>query len=233
MQPRRFEFEDEIWSLRPELGGGRWAVQTRNADRRTSSFFLAEESGNIKPFNGPREDSWWTELTAFHPEVLLVAFYQDGSLPVLDGLMGFSTESGDLLWRRPGCSFQGLSHESVIANVILEQEIISLDIRSGEKIEGIVSEIEPQPMLFPKWMASEEGKQIAFLEHRGFELVAWHEQGLDGHDLFLEFGPLNAQGTRICLEKGMKKLHPEPFMVHGHQVVAIQDRKQLLLIDLP
>lgn len=233
MQPRRFEFEDEIWALRPELGGSRWAVQTRNAANRISSFFVVGPSSEIQEISGPESDSWWTELTAFHPKAILISYYQDGSLPVLDGLMAFSPESKDMIWKNANCRLVGMAANSLLCQGLPEQREILLEAKTGKNWPHAAKEIQEQAFSYPKWMDAEDGRQVAHLELDGLVVAAWHEMGIEGHDLLLEIEQKDGHSTRICLEKGMKKLHPEPFMLHQKQVVAIQDRKTLLLIDLP
>lgn len=125
-------FELRPWRLFPDTATGEWLLEARDAASKTVAFFsISPEKQQVSPL--PYPGGWACGITGVHGGLAVIHGYENGSLPVRDGLWGIDTQNGELLWAMPeGFSCRGwLPDGLVVVHNIRPEMPFLCDLRSG------------------------------------------------------------------------------------------------------
>lgn len=96
-------FEHTIWRILPHPVRDEWAVELRDADRKSVSWALLDlAQPALRWQSAPEATDWWTTLAAFAGEAVYLHNYRYPDIPEPTDLLAVSAAEGTLTWVRPG-----------------------------------------------------------------------------------------------------------------------------------
>lgn len=106
--PLTFTFPQSIWRIIPHPlpTENRWAIELRDAETRTASWAILDlDEGVVCWQTTPEATDWWTTLTAFAGDNLLLHNYRYPDIPEPTDLLAVAVANGQLRWATPGVVF--------------------------------------------------------------------------------------------------------------------------------
>lgn len=253
-----------IWMLRPDPFSRRLVLELRKEEEKEVSFAVVSDAGDsISILDEIQQDNWWTGLEDFREGTVWLHGYEEQGLPLHQGLCGYDSNSGELLWDRPDGVYQGMIKDGIVLTESPHSEkVVLLDIRSGEIKHNFDQNRDPElnqalqdyedfrtaQMQFPETLhpdspGFEEWKGRLGVEPFGplwlaqqgeYSILAWHEgKPEEGFALALAVFQNHDLQLDGWLEEEMKGMNPDPFFIHDSRVIAIRNRTELVLLPLP
>jgi len=99
-------FPETIWRILPHPDRDEWAVELRDAARKTVSWAVVDLTLEkvVWQQSAPATD-WWTTLAGFAGNRVFLHNYRFPDIPEPTDLLALSVTEGDLEWALPGCVF--------------------------------------------------------------------------------------------------------------------------------
>ncbi|MPR32589.1 DUF4905 domain-containing protein [Salmonirosea aquatica] len=99
-------FSQTIWRILPHATRDEWAVELRDADRKTVSWALLDLAlPALRWHTTPEATDWWSTLVAFAEDALYLHNYRFPDIPEPTDLLAVSRLEGTLRWALPGWTF--------------------------------------------------------------------------------------------------------------------------------
>jgi len=147
-------FPETIWRILPHPDRDEWAVELRDAARKTVSWAVVDLTLEkvVWQQSAPATD-WWTTLAGFAGNRVFLHNYRFPDIPEPTDLLALSVTEGTLEWALPGCVFvRDLPESEQI--IIAQKQVETVQYRLCDSSLGLlknpVEERDLPPVISPK-----------------------------------------------------------------------------------
>lgn len=230
-----YPFQGLIWAIRPNNKCNSFGIQLRFPELKVAKYTTIQPQNANELAVFTVSNSWWTELLATTEAYLIIGGYANPSMPTFSRLAVFDILNGKELWKCENFQYIDSDENMIIGIDLTSNETRILNILDGSEYHDLEHTINNsnENLKFPKWHKTEDNKSDLYYFNQGIEIFAWHEQKGDSFDLILEAGLADEPILSILLERGLEKLHPEPYFIAGDYLIAIQNKNTLIAWEIP